>query len=148
MKTSRLREAKLPIRHALVVALVAGFAFVGLSGVAVANPPIAEPFIFVFDDINPCGGPDHTVTISGTSWVHVHNGRIVFHSERTITTSTGFEGHGTDSYVLNGETEKFTLNDILTDESGDRIRAHFVFVFDISTLTVRVEGGFLTCLGP
>jgi hypothetical protein len=116
---------------------------------AAADPPAAVPFEFVFDDVNPCTGDIHTVAIAGTTSVHDHDGRIVAVSERTITTSpTGFVGHGTDSYVLNGQVEMFRLTDILTSPSGDRIRARFVIVFDLSTGTVRVEKGELTCLGP
>jgi hypothetical protein len=116
---------------------------------AVADPPTAFPFEFVFDDVNPCTGDTHTVTIAGTTFVHDHDGRIVAHSKRTITTSpTGFVGHGTDSSVLNGQVEMFRLTDILTNPSGDRIRARFVIVFDLSTGTVRVVTGGLTCLGP
>jgi hypothetical protein len=36
----------------------------------------------------------------------------------------------------------------MTNASGDRFRAHFVFVLDVSAGTVRVERGGLTCLGP
>jgi hypothetical protein len=116
---------------------------------AAADPPRAFPFEFVFDDVNPCTGDIHTVTIAGTTLVHDHDGRIVAHSQRTITTSpTGFVGHGTDSYVLNGQVEMFRLTDILTSPSGDRIRARAVIVVDLSTGTVRVEKGGLTCLGP
>ena len=116
---------------------------------AAADPPTAFPFEFVFDDVNPCTGLIHTVTIAGTTFVHDHDGRIVATSKRTITTSpTGFVGHGTDSYVLNGQVEMFRLADILTNASGDRIRARFVIVIDVSTGTVRVEKGELTCLGP
>ena len=35
-----------------------------------------------------------------------------------------------------------------TNASGDRIRAHFVLVVDLSTGTVRGAGGPPTCLGP
>jgi hypothetical protein len=70
---------------------------------AAADAPTEIPFEFVFDDVNPCTGDIHTVTIAGTTSVHEHDGRIVAVSERTIMTSpTGFVGHGTDSYVLNG----------------------------------------------
>ena len=116
---------------------------------AAADPPTAFPFEFVFEDVNPCTGDIHTVTIAGTTLVHDHDGRIVAYSQRTITTSpTGFIGHGTDSYVLNGQVEVFRLIDILTNPSGDRIRARSVIVVDLSTGTVRVEKGGLTCLGP
>jgi hypothetical protein len=132
-----------------VFAVLLGGAALTFAVPAAADPPTAFPFEFVFDDVNPCTGLIHTVTITGTSSVHDHDGRIVAHSERTITTSpTGFVGHGTDSYVLNGQVEMFRLGDILTNPSGDRIRARFVIVVDLSTGTVRVEKGELTCLGP
>jgi hypothetical protein len=116
---------------------------------AAADPQTAFPFEFVFDDVNPCTGDIHTVTIAGTTFVHDHDGRIVAYSERTITTSpTGFVGHGTDSYVLNSQVEMFRLADILTSPPGDRIRARAVIVVDLSTGTVRVEKGELSCLGP
>jgi hypothetical protein len=102
-----------------------------------------------FPDVNPCTGLIHTVTIAGTEFVHSHDGRIVAHLKRTITTDpTGFVGHGSESFVDNGQVVRDTLTDILTNPAGDRIRAHFVFVLDLSTDTVRVEKGEVTCLGP
>jgi hypothetical protein len=85
-----------------------------------------------------------------TFFAHFHDGRVHGHSERTSTTSpTGFVGHGTDSLVDNGQVIKFTQTDILTNASGDRIRARFVFVLDLSTGTVRVlQLEPPTCLGP
>jgi hypothetical protein len=133
-----------------LLAAIVGVAALALAAPAAADPPTAFPFQFVFDDVNPCTGLTHTVTIAGTTYVHEHDGRIVAQSERTITTSpTGFVGHGTDSYVLNGQVEIFRLTDILTSPSGDRIRVHFVLVVDLSTGTVKAVAGFPpTCLGP
>jgi hypothetical protein len=133
----------------LFALLLGGVAALAFAIPAAADPPTAIPFEFVFDDVNPCTGDIHTVTISGTTYVHEHDGRIIAQSERTITTSpTGFVGHGTDSYVLNGQVEMFRLTDIATNPSGDRFRARFMFVVDVSTGTVRVENLELTCLGP
>lgn len=116
---------------------------------AAADPATAFPFEFVFDDVNPCTGDIHTVTIAGTTLVHSHDGRLVAHSERTITTSpTGFVGHGTDSSVENGQVVVFRLADVLTNATGDRFRARFVLVVDVSTGSTRVLTGGLTCLGP
>lgn len=110
--------------------------------------PTPMPFSVTFDDLNPCSGLVHTVTISGTSWVHsLPSGDVVIHSERTITTDTGFEGRGQDSFVANGDILRFQLNDMLTHPSGDRIRAHFVLVIDLSTGTQRVLQGSVECLG-
>ena len=116
---------------------------------AAANPPVEEPILDVFTDINPCSGEEMTVTFVGSARVHEHGERVIAIAHRTITTSDGFEGHGVDSFVDNGQVVKSTLTDIMTnDATGQRFRAHFQFVLDISTDTVRVERGELTCLGP
>ena len=142
----RGRQAVLGALAAAVTLTVVALA---LAVPAAADPPTEIPFEFVFDDVNPCTGDMHTVTIAGTTSVHNHDGRIVAHSERTITTSpTGFAGRGTDTYVLNGRVEMFSQADILTSPSGDRMRAVFVIVFDVSTGTVRAVAGRLACLGP
>jgi hypothetical protein len=108
-----------------------------------------DSFEETFEDVNPCTGLTHTVTITGTIFEHSHDGRIVVINRRTITTDpTGFVGHGVVSFVANGQVERFSLTDILANPAGDRIRAHFVGVLDLSTDTVRVEKGELTCLGP
>jgi hypothetical protein len=142
----KARQAVLGALAAAVTLMVVALAF---TVPASADAPTETPFEFVFDDVNPCTGDMHAVTIAGTTSVHNHDGRIVAVSERTITTSpTGFVGHGTDSSVLNGQVEMFRQTDILTSPSGDRIRAVFVIVFDLSTATVRVVTGGLACLGP
>jgi hypothetical protein len=90
-----------------------------------------------------------TVTFTGTVFVHSHGSREVVRAQRTITTSDGFVGHGTDSFVDNGQVVKFRQTDIMTNaSSGERFRARGVFVLDLSTDTVRVERFELTCLGP
>jgi len=142
-------KARQAVVGALAAAVTLTVVALGFAVPAAANPPTEIPFEFTFDDVNPCTGDIHTVTIAGTTFVHDHDGRIVAYSERTITTSpTGFVGHGTDSYVLNGQVEMFRLDDIATNASGDRFRARFMFVVDLSTGTVRVEKLELTCLGP
>jgi hypothetical protein len=141
----KVRKAVLSALAAAVTLTVVALA---LAVPAAADPPTQIPFEFVFDDVNPCTGDMHTVTIAGTTSVHNHDGRLVAYSERTITTSpTGFVGHGTDTSVLNGQVEMFRLADIATNPSGDRFRAQFVFVIDVSTGTVRVDKFELTCLG-
>jgi hypothetical protein len=117
---------------------------------AAADPPTVIPFELTFPGVDPCTGLVHTVTIAGTEFVHFHDGSVVSRAERTITTTpTGYVGHGTDTDVFNGQIFMNRFTDILTNESGDRFRASFVFVLDLSTGTVRVEKGIeVTCLGP
>lgn len=133
-----------------VIAVMVGMVALVVAVPAAADRPTASPFEFMFDDVNPCTGAIHTVTIAGTAYVHDHDGRTVAVSQRTITTSpTGFVGHGTDTSVSNGQVETFRLTDILTNASGDRIRAHFVLVVDAATGTVKaIAGAPPTCLGP
>lgn len=108
-----------------------------------ASAPTAVPIEFQFDGVNPCSGEVHTIFFSGTLSIHEGGGRVVLRSRRTITTSSGFTGRGTDTFVGNGNIEKLTLNDMLTHPSGDRIRAHLLLVVDVSTVppTVRVMKG-------
>ena len=115
---------------------------------AAANPPVEEPILDVFTDINPCSGEEMTVTFVGSVLVHEHGERVIATAHRTITTSDGFEGHGADTFVENGQVAKFTLTDILTnEETGQRFRANTVFVVDLATDTERVARVELTCLG-
>jgi hypothetical protein len=119
-----------------------------LAAPAVADRPTPFTFEDVFPDVNPCTGNDMTVTIAGSGFVHQHGSRVVGYTQRTITTSDGFVGHGTDSFVDNGQILKFRQTDILTNASGDRFRARAVFVLDLATDTAKVDKFELTCLGP
>jgi len=138
MKVSRLGALlALPLS---VVALV-------VAAPAAADPPTEIPILDVFQDVNPCTGNPMTVTFVGTVYVHDHNGRVVALAHRTISTSDGFVGHGTDSFVDNGQVLMSRIADIVTNASGDRFRARGVFVLNLSTETVRVDRFELTCLG-
>jgi hypothetical protein len=131
----------------LLPVLLGLFALV-VAAPAAADRPTEFPILDVFADVNPCTGTPMTVTFVGTVSVHSHGSRTVAIAHRTITTSDGFVGHGTDSFVDNGQVVKFRQTDIMTNASGDRFRARGVFVLDLSTDTVRVERFELTCVGP
>jgi len=120
----------------------------GFAAPAAADRPTEFPILDVFHDVNPCTGNVMTVTFVGTVSVHFHGSRVVANAHRTITTSDGFVGHGTDSFVDNGRVLMSRITDIMTNTSGDRFRARGVFVLDLSTETVRVDRFELTCLGP
>jgi hypothetical protein len=115
---------------------------------AAGDRPTEFPILDVFPDVNPCTGNVMTVTFVGTAFVHFHDSRVVAHAHRTITTSDGFVGHGTDAFIDNGQVLMSRITDIMTNASGDRFRARGVFVLDLSTGTVRVDRFELTCLGP
>jgi hypothetical protein len=133
---------------ALAAGVILALVAVVFAAPAAADPPTATPFEWVFDDLNPCTAEMHTVTISGTTYVHDHDGRAVAYSERTITMSSGFVGHGTDTFVFNGQTSLWRLSDIATNSSGDRIRVRWTLVVDAATGATKAESGAFTCLGP
>ena len=60
-------------------------------------------------------------------------------SQRTLSTTLGYAGSGTSSYVLNGNVEMFRATDLLTNDSGDKIRATVVFMADLRNETVRMD---------
>ena len=129
----------------LVVALL-GVVALAFAAPAAADRPAPETFVDVFPDTNPCTGAAMIVTITVNGFLHEHDSREVFYGERTITTSDGFAGRGTETFVLNGQIVLFRQTDIMTNASGDRFRARGVFVLDLSTDTVRVDRFELTCL--
>ena len=129
----------------LVVALL-GVVALAFAAPAAADRPAAQTFVDVFPDTNPCTGAAMIVTITVNGFLHEHDSREVFYGERTITTSDGFAGRGTETFVLNGQIVLFRQTDIMTNASGDRFRARGVFVLDLSTDTVRVDRFELTCL--
>ena len=127
--------------------LVAASALLALAPPAAADPPSEITVEESFDDTNVCTGEPQTVTIDVTFFFHVHDGRVTARGERTITTTTGFSGRGTSSFVMNGQVEMFRFTDIVTNDAGDRIRARGLFVLDVSNDTVRIDKFELTCLG-
>jgi hypothetical protein len=132
----------------LLPVLLGLFALAVFAAPAAADRPTEFPILDVFQDVNPCTGNIMTVTFVGTAFVHEHGSRIVVNAERTITTSDGFSGHGRDTFVDNGQVLMFRQTDVMANSSGDRFLAQGLFVLDLTTGTVRIEGGELTCLGP
>jgi hypothetical protein len=113
------------------------------AAVRATGAPTEVPIFIQFEFGNPCTGLVHTITVTGTARIHEHDGRVVVHEQHTLTTSDGFQGRGTATIVDNGNIQALTLNDMLTNDSGDRIRAHLLLVLDLSTTppTVRVMKG-------
>ncbi|GHH69607.1 hypothetical protein [Promicromonospora soli] len=138
-----------PTRNRLVAGclLAVPLLFLGVAPAA-ADPPTEEVQpLDVFDDVNPCTGLIHTVTIATTFSVHDHQGTEVFTGDSVISTSTGFSGQGTASFTGNSQVERFHFIDMLTNDEGDRIQAKGIFVLDLSTDTVRVDRFDLVCVG-
>ena len=114
------------------------------------SAPISWPFFNQFDDVNPCTGETNTITLTGTTWWDGHNNNWVARTRVTATTSDGFEGsgHSTEVGISAGATlYKTTANNMLTHPSGAKLRAHYVFLLDWGTATVRLDKSWETCVG-
>lgn len=112
------------------------------------SAPSSIPFVEALAFINPCSGLNDTATLTGTLWIHARDGRLVVRSKSTVVTGSGFEGSRTRTIVVNSANFKVSLNAMLTNDAGERIRIHFVQVVDLSTGTVQVQkGGGPTCVG-
>lgn len=136
------------MKRFLVSASLAALLALSAVAPAVADRP-QELFTLhdEFDDTDPCTGLQMRVTLDTTFFEHAHGDRFVVHGERTVSTSLGYAGGGKSNFVDNGRTEKFSVHDMVTDDSGHRIQVHGVFVFDRKTETVRVEKFRLHCAG-
>ena len=118
------RQARGKANRWVVGCLVAVSAlFVGAAPASADRPVQEGPFLDVFDDVNPCTGLIHTVTISTTFSVHSHDGTEVVTGESEISTSSGFSGQGRSSFVGTGKIERAHFLDMLSNDAGDRIQA-------------------------
>ena len=132
----------------LISAVLAASLALALAGAAAADRPTA--FLLsetVFDEVDPCTGQVHDVTIDATFYVHEHGAVTAARGARTLSTTAGYAGRGTSSYVLNGNVELFRFTDVLADDLGNRIRASGVFLFDVRSGVVRLDTFVLTCVG-
>lgn len=125
----------------LTLVLLTGVTF---APAASGDAPTESPLLDVFVDVDPCTGLEHVVTISGTFFRHSHAAGATYHAERSVTTSAGYVGRGIEISV---DHERIVvINDVLSNPSGDRVRAHVVVVLEADR-TARVDQFRLTCIG-
>jgi hypothetical protein len=135
------------MRQVLIAPLLGAALVVSGAGPAAADRPFEEQVIEQFVDIDPCTGLEHEVTINVTFSVHLHDDRTVASGVHELSTTLGYAGRGNSSYVWNGNVEVFRVTDLLTNDSGDTIRARVVFVGDLKNETVRLDKFALECVG-
>lgn len=135
------------MKQLLIVPLLAATLALSGAGPAAADRGFEESLEETFIDVDPCTGLEHEVTVDVTFHVHIHDDNVVARGVRSLSTTLGYTGGGTSSYVWNGNVEMFRLTDVLTDGSGNRITARVVFLADLKTETIRVDEFELTCLG-
>jgi hypothetical protein len=135
-------EAMVSIRFTLPT-FAAILALALFPAAAAGESPTAFPFQETFVGVNCCTGLDETVTVTGTFFVYERGVHGLSHRlDRTITTSSGFTGHGTEISVDHDRI--FLIHDVLTNDAGQHMFAQFVMVQDAQG-TVRVERFELRC---
>lgn len=127
--------------------LLAALLVLSVAAPAAADSPGEFSITETFADVDPCSGLVHEVTIAATFEVHEHQENVVAQGVRTLTTTAGYSGNGTSAFVTNKNVEVFRFGDVLSDGSGNRIRASGVFVFNSAQGTVKVAIFELSCLG-
>ena len=142
-----MREEGEGLKFLFLSAVLAGSLVVAGAVPAAADPPSEVSMTETFPDVDPCTGLVHEVTIDVTFFVHFHDAVTVARGERALSTSLGYSGRGTSSFVENGKVEMFRFSDVLGDASGNRIRASGVFVLDPRSDSVRIDTFELTCVG-
>ena len=130
-------------------AVLLGVVALSVASPAAADPPTTFPLVpGSFGIVNPCTGAPIALTYNVTVFIHHHGSRTVSRAERTLTASDGTVGHGTETFVNNGQVLTSRTTDILSNPSGDRMRLQAVLVIDLSTSTITVNRIEFTCLGP
>lgn len=137
---------QLAIRAAMGLLALALVSATIAADVAMADAPVALPFFEQFAAVNPCTGRAETVTVTGTLSLHLNQGATVATVDRSISTTEGYEGRGTSTFVLNSEVQKFSLQDMLTNDQGSRLRAGFILVIDRASGTATTVHGGVTCV--
>ena len=65
-----------------------------------------------------------------------------------MSTSDGFSGRGTWSFVANTNVTVLRFTDVVRSEaSHERILVRAIFVFDLRSATILVDRFSLTCVG-
>lgn len=123
---------------AITVALV-------VAAPAAADAPTEFPLHDHFVDVDPCTGLEHTVDVTGAFYRHFHANGNTYHADATITTSSGYVGHGVEVSV--DHERILVLNHVLANPNGNRILAKVVVVWDSDFTTARVERFRLECVG-
>jgi len=114
---------------------------------AFAAAPVRETHQIQFDDIDPCTGTVHTVTIDFQDLIRETNGRTVDTSHLTASTSpTGYTGHGDQIFVVNSQMNNYTIHAVLTNDAGHQIVITRVFILDLSTNRVVSDQVSFACV--
>ena len=137
----------MPGLRKLLVAMIAGGLLMSLS----AAPASADvPFTFedseTFEDVNPCTGLIHEVTLEFLVNIHQHQNNFVGYAQRSGTTSSGYTMHGRDSFVANHAVERFSSTDVWRHPDGSMFIVQARFTFDLSSEEVITHGGSFRCI--
>jgi hypothetical protein len=131
----------------MLMAVLAGVLFTTIfAAPALADRPFTYTDSETFEDVNPCTGLDHEVTLEFFVNIHQHQNNFVGYAQRSGTTSSGYTMHGRDSFVANHSVERFTSTDVWRDADGSMFIVQARFTFDLYSQEVITEGGSFRCI--
>lgn len=138
----------MPSRLISILLAVAVLAIFTSVSPASADAPIIVESSATFEDVNPCTGELHEITLSFVDRIHEHDGNFLYTSDRSGTTDTGFSiVNGTESFVDNGRVIRGTFVDNWANpETDERFQARGAFVFNVNRLSLKVDRFTLRCV--
>lgn len=139
MKANLRRSFLLLVLNALLLTMVAP---------AIADPPTEGSFQAVFDDVDPCTGDLHEVTIFIDFFLHEHPNNFVANEIRTGFTDSGYEMFAGDGNVtITTNIFKQAFKDMWRHDDGRMFLARGVFVLNFDTGEVQADNVALECIG-
>lgn len=137
----------LRIRKLLVAVLAGGLLMTISAAPALADDPFTYTESETFEDVNPCTGLVHEVTLQFDVNIHQHQNNFVGYAERSGTTSSGYTMHGRDSFVANHSVERLAQTDVWRHPDGSMFIVQVHYTFDLSSGEVITGGGSFRCIG-
>ena len=115
---------------------------------AAADAPIEIQDSFTFQDVNPCTGELHEITIHVDVSLHLHADREVVSIARSGSTDDGYTMiAGTESFVFNGNVARAAFTDQWRGDDGSKFKAQGKFVYNLRKDALLVDEFSLTCIG-
>ena len=133
----------------LIFAVTLAMVFVGVVAVpAMADKPTTIPNLLVWEDVNPCSGLPHEVTLDAVVSMHDHRNNGLFHVSYTGTTSSGFTLiAGQENAMRNDNVVRGTFNFQWRHADGSKFveQGKFLINFQKNEMLVDVLGS--RCIG-
>jgi hypothetical protein len=133
----------------LIYAVTLAMVFVGVVAVpAMADNPTTIPAALVWEDVNPCSGLPHEVTLDAVVSMHDHRNNGLFHVNYSGTTSSGFTLiAGQENAMSNDNVVRGTFSFQWRHADGSKFVEQGKFVINFQKNEMLVDALGSRCIG-